>query len=58
MPMEFISSLAGAFFGALAAFLLEALRRKSEEKEKQYEVILSTQAALLSQANSMLSIHK
>lgn len=56
--IEFISPLAGAFFGALAAFLSEALRRKREEKEKRYEAILSTQAALLSQANSMLSIHQ
>ncbi|CAN5367181.1 hypothetical protein BH09VER1_BH09VER1_05560 [soil metagenome] len=54
--MEFLTTLAGAFFGALAAFLSEALRRKFEEKNRQYESILATQATLISQANSIESV--
>lgn len=56
--MEFILSLAGAFFGALAAFLLEAWRRKQEELAKRLEAILAAQTTLISQANSMFSIHQ
>ena len=55
---EFISSLAGAFFGAAAAFLLESRRRKREKRDKEYEAILRTQAALLSQGNSLGWIEK
>jgi|SRR5712691_3047235 len=54
--MEFASSLAGAFFGALAAFLLEALRRRYEKRERDYEAVLRTQSVLLSQPNSLMSI--
>ncbi len=50
---EFISSLAGAFFGAAAAFLLESRRRRREKRESEYEAILRAQAVLLSQGNSL-----
>jgi hypothetical protein len=54
--MEFASSLAGAFCGALAAFLLEALRRRREKRERNYEAVLRTQSVLLSQGNSLMNI--
>src|SRR5713226_5505616 len=54
--MDYVSSLAGAFFGALAAFLLEALRRRHERRERNYEAILMTQSALLSQRNSLIGV--
>jgi hypothetical protein len=54
--MEFAWSLAGAFFGALAAFLLEALRRRREKRERNYEAVLRTQSVLLSQGNSLMNI--
>jgi hypothetical protein len=55
---EFISSLAGAFFGAAAAFLLESRRRHREKRENEYEAILRTQAVLLSQGNSLGWVEK
>ena len=53
---EFASSLAGAFVGALSAFALEALRRQRERRERNYEAILRTQSALLSQRNSLINV--
>jgi hypothetical protein len=50
---EFISALAGAFCGAGAAFLLESRRRQREKRERQHEVLLRAQSALLAQANSL-----
>src|SRR5438067_6749248 len=56
--MDFFATLVSTFFGALAAFLLEAWRRRGEEVKKRHEAILAAQATLISQFNSVLSILK
>jgi hypothetical protein len=50
---EFISALAGAFFGAAGAYLFESRRRQREKRDHEYEALLRTQAVIISQGNSL-----
>lgn len=55
---EFVSSLAGAFSGALAAFLLNALHEVRKERDKKHEAIVRAQYTLGSQANTLVNLLK
>jgi hypothetical protein len=55
---EFISALAGAFFGVTGAFLLESRRKRHETKDRDYEAFLRTQAVIISQGNALAWIAK
>jgi len=50
---EFISALAGAFFGVTGAYLFESKRRRREKRDREYEAFLRTQAVVISQGNSL-----
>jgi hypothetical protein len=50
---EFISALAGAFFGVTGASWFESRRRRREKKDREYEAFLRTQAVIISQGNSL-----
>lgn len=50
---EFISALAGAFFGVTGASWLDSRRRRHEKRDREYEALLRTQAVIISQGNSL-----
>jgi hypothetical protein len=51
-----VSAAAGGFFGSGSAFLLEWLRRRREDREKQYQTLFTNQFTLITQHNSLLLI--
>jgi hypothetical protein len=55
VSLEFVDAFGGAFFGALAAFVLEGLRRHFVKKTKRHEALLAAQSVILVQRNSLLN---
>jgi hypothetical protein len=54
--MQFVTIFFGAFLGTASAFALEAWRRYRDRTEQQFEAVLATEAVLLIQRNSLLSL--
>jgi hypothetical protein len=55
---EFISALAGAFFGAWAAYYLQRESENRKEKDARHGAILQAQLALVTQLNTLQNIQK
>jgi hypothetical protein len=52
----FFSAIAGAFLGSLSAFGLGLFQQKRDLRDKQYNLLITTQAALWSQCNTLKGI--
>ena len=56
--LPFATSLFGAFFGALGAYLVGRFKEKRDENNRRHTALLATQYALFSQWNVIEDMHK